>query len=134
MYNGSAIFQHVYATPHEEYYSELYRPQYHYTQARGYASDPNGLVYYKGEYHLFHQDGGKWAHAVSTDLVHWKRLPIAIPWNEMGHAWSGSAVIDHDNSSGLFPEQGSGMIRVLHLLQPIKTEWGSKSGAGLQQG
>ncbi len=70
VYNGSAIFQHVYATPHEEYYSELYRPQYHYTQARGYASDPNGLVYYKGEYHLFHQDGGKWAHAVSTDLVH----------------------------------------------------------------
>ncbi|TYO69852.1 beta-fructosidase [Rossellomorea marisflavi] len=128
VYNGSAIFQHVYATPHEEYYSELYRPQYHYTQARGYASDPNGLVYYKGEYHLFHQDGGKWAHAVSTDLVHWKRLPIAIPWNEMGHAWSGSAVIDHDNSSGLFPEQGSGMIAYYTSFNPSKPNGDQKVG------
>lgn len=127
-YNGSAIFQNVYATPHEDYFNELYRPQYHYTQARGDASDPNGLVYYEGEYHLFHQDGGKWAHAVSTDLVHWKRLPIAIPWNEMGHAWSGSAVIDHDNSSGLFPVEGSGMIAYYTSFNPSKPNGDQKVG------
>lgn len=126
--NGTAYFQHVYATPFDDYYSELYRPQYHFTQARGYASDPNGLVYYEGEYHLFHQDGGKWAHAVSTDLVHWKRLPIAIPWNEMGHAWSGSAVVDKTNASGLFNEEGSGLIAFYTSFNPEKHNGDQKIG------
>ncbi|WP_052737989.1 GH32 C-terminal domain-containing protein [Bacillus sp. SA1-12] len=120
VFNGTAYFQNVYATNYDDYYSELYRPQYHFTQARGAASDPNGLVYYEGEYHLFHQDGGKWAHAVSTDLVHWKRLPIAIPWNEMGHAWSGSAVVDKNNVSGLFDEAGSGLIAFYTSFNPEK--------------
>ncbi|MGM0922265.1 MAG: GH32 C-terminal domain-containing protein [Bacillota bacterium] len=128
VYNGTAYFQHVYATPFDDYYSELYRPQYHFTQARGYASDPNGLVYYEGEYHLFHQDGGKWAHAVSTDLVHWKRLPIAIPWNEMGHAWSGSAVADKTNASGLFDEKGSGLIAFYTSFNPEKHNGDQKIG------
>ncbi|MGG4489822.1 GH32 C-terminal domain-containing protein [Metabacillus idriensis] len=128
VYNGTAYFQHVYAEPHDDYYSELYRPQYHFTQARGYASDPNGLVYYEGEYHLFHQDGGKWAHAVSTDLIHWKRLPIAIPWNEMGHAWSGSAVVDKTNASGLFVEEGSGLIAFYTSFNPEKHNGDQKIG------
>ncbi|WP_299089659.1 GH32 C-terminal domain-containing protein [uncultured Metabacillus sp.] len=120
VYNGTAYFQNIYATNYDDYYSEIYRPQYHYTQARGAASDPNGLVYYEGEYHLFHQDGGKWAHAVSKDLVHWKRLSIAIPWNEMGHAWSGSAVVDKNNVSGLFNEEGSGLIAYYTSFNPAK--------------
>lgn len=133
VYNGTAYFQHVYATQFDEYYEELYRPQYHYTQARGAASDPNGLVYYEGEYHLFHQDGGKWAHAVSTDLVHWKRLPIAIPWNEMGHAWSGSAVVDKDNVSGLFNEEGSGLIAFYTSFNPAKHNGDQKVGVAYSQ-
>ncbi len=48
-------------------------------------------MYYDGEYHLFHQDQGRWAHAVSTDLVHWQALPIALPWNAYGNCWSGLA-------------------------------------------
>lgn len=128
VYNGTAYFQHVYATQFNEYYEELYRPQYHFTQARGSASDPNGLVYYEGEYHLFHQDGGKWAHAVSPDLVHWKRLPIAIPWNEMGHAWSGSAVVDRNNVSGLFNEEGSGLIAFYTSFNPAKHNGDQKVG------
>lgn len=128
VYNGTAFFQHVYGEQHDAYYSELYRPQYHFTQARGYASDPNGLVYYEGEYHLFHQDGGKWAHAVSTDLVHWKRLPIAIPWNEMGHAWSGSAVVDKTNASGLFDKEGSGLIAFYTSFNPEKHNGDQKVG------
>lgn len=127
-YNGSAFFQNVYATNFDDYYEELYRPQYHFTQARSSASDPNGLVYYEGEYHLFHQDGGKWAHAVSTDLVHWKRLPIAIPWNEMGHAWSGSAVVDTKNVSGLFNEEGTGLIAFYTSFNPAKHNGDQKIG------
>ncbi|KAF6604511.1 hypothetical protein H6F38_32715, partial [Paenibacillus sp. EKM208P] len=72
---GTAYFQDTYVTESSQYYNEIYRPQYHYTPIRGSASDPNGLVYFEGEYHLFHQDGGTWAHAVSKDLLNWKRLP-----------------------------------------------------------
>lgn len=108
---GNGYFQNVYMVPASDYYTENYRPDYHYSPARGSASDPNGLVYYEGEYHLFHQDGGTWAHAVSDDLVHWKRLPIALPWNDNGHVWSGSAVADLNNASGLFTGSGgSGLI------------------------
>ncbi|MWV45673.1 DUF1080 domain-containing protein [Paenibacillus sp. HJL G12] len=103
---GTAYFQDVYSTPSEGYYTEKYRPSYHYSPIRGSASDPNGLVYFDGEYHLFHQDGGQWAHAVSKDLVHFKSLPIALPWNDLGHVWSGSAVADTTNASGLFGSSG----------------------------
>jgi levanbiose-producing levanase len=103
---GIAYFQDVYLTMAEDYYSEKYRPNYHYSPIRGSAGDPNGLVYYEGEYHLFHQDGGTWAHAVSSDLVHWKKLPIALPWNDQGHVWSGSVVADLNNESGLFTNSG----------------------------
>ncbi|MGO4548325.1 GH32 C-terminal domain-containing protein [Paenibacillus sp. 2TAB23] len=109
--SGQAYFQNVYLTDASDYYMEKYRPDYHYTPARGSVSDPNGLVYYEGEYHLFHQDGGTWAHAVSEEMVHWKRLPISLPWNELGHVWSGSAVADLNNDSGLFTGSGgTGML------------------------
>lgn len=116
---GSAYFQNIYVTAAADYYTEPYRPAYHYSPARGSASDPNGLVYYEGEYHLFHQDGGTWAHAVSTDLVNWKRLPIALPWNDHGHVWSGSAVADIHNASGLFTESGGkGLIAYYTSFNP----------------
>ncbi|UQZ33359.1 beta-fructosidase [Paenibacillus sp. PK3_47] len=104
--HGTAYFQNTYVTGAGSYNNEKYRPQYHYTPMRGSVSDPNGLVYYEGEYHLFHQDGGTWAHAVSEDMLNWKRLPIALPWNDYGHVWSGSAVADLQNASGLFTDSG----------------------------
>ncbi|MEH7503999.1 GH32 C-terminal domain-containing protein [Neobacillus drentensis] len=117
--SGSAYFQDVYLVPKSSYYKEKYRPDYHYTPARGSVSDPNGLVYYEGEYHLFHQDGGTWAHAVSKDLVNWKRLPIALPWNDHGHVWSGSAVADLNNASGLFANSGGkGLIAYYTSFNP----------------
>lgn len=87
-----------------------WRPQFHYTADSAFLSDPNGLVFYEGEYHLFHQYNPydirsgvpqHWAHAVSRDLVHWERLPIAIYPHGGGNIWSGSAVVDKNNTSGL---------------------------------
>jgi levanbiose-producing levanase len=106
---GTAWFQNVRADSVDQFMNGLYQPGYHYSQNSGNSSDPNGLVFYQGEYHLFHQDRGRWAHAVSTDLLHWKQLPIALPHMAAGESWSGSAVVDAGNASGLFPG-GSGLI------------------------
>lgn len=126
--SGIAYFQDVYITPYASYYTEKYRPQYHYSPIRGSASDPNGLVYFEGEYHLFHQDGGQWAHAVSRDLIHWKRLPIALPWNDLGHVWSGSAVADTTNASGLFGSSGGkGLIAYYTSYNPDRHNGNQKS-------
>jgi sucrose-6-phosphate hydrolase SacC (GH32 family) len=91
-------------------YHESYRPQFHFSPAKGWMNDPNGLVFFDGEYHLFFQHNPEslkqtplmsWGHAVSPDLVHWKQLPIALaPDDHDGWIWSGSAVVDWNNTSG----------------------------------
>ncbi len=128
--SGEAVFQDTYLTPEEDYYGEAYRPAYHYSPQRGSASDPNGMIYYKGEYHLFHQDGGRWAHAVSTDLMHWRSLPIALDWNKLGHIWSGSAIADPDNVSGLFDgsPDGGGLIAYYTSYNPDAPNGNQKIG------
>src|SRR6476660_20598 len=89
-------------------YHELYRPQFHFTPARNWMNDPNGPIYYHGQYHLFFQYNPSgttwgnisWGHAVSPDLVHWKELPIAIPDDANEYVFSGSVVYDEHNTSG----------------------------------
>ena len=91
-----------------EYYREKYRPQFHFTPRMNWMNDPNGLVYFDGEYHLFYQHNPhgnswghmSWGHAVSTDLVHWKHLPIALHEEYGVMIFSGCCVIDHKNTSG----------------------------------
>ena len=88
---------------------EKYRPQFHFTPEKNWVNDPNGMVYYKGVYHLFFQyspdasvwSNISWGHATSKDLVHWERKPIAIYPDSLGLIFSGSAVVDKNNTSGL---------------------------------
>jgi len=94
----------------EPSYDQAWRPQYHFTPPQNFMNDANGTVFYKGEYHLFYQYNPEgqvwghmsWGHAVSTDMVHWQNLPVALredPGNYM--VYSGSAVVDWENSSEL---------------------------------
>ncbi|AHV95826.1 glycoside hydrolase family 32 protein [Paenibacillus sabinae] len=94
-----------------ETYHELYRPQYHLTPPEGPMSDPNGMVFYEGEYHQFYQFTGRWGHAVSRDLLHWEHLPLALVTDDLGDIWSGSAVVDWNDSSGFFGG-GSGLVAI----------------------
>lgn len=90
-------------------YRESHRPQLHFSPPAKWMNDPNGMFYYEGEYHLFYQyypdstvwGPMHWGHAVTTDLVHWEHLPIALYPDSLGYIFSGSAVVDWHNTSGL---------------------------------
>ena len=93
----------------EDLYRERYRPQFHFSARRGWINDPDGPVYHKGVYHLFyqhnpygwtHDNNMYWGHAVSTDLVHWEEQAEALAPDELGAIYSGSAVVDWNNTTG----------------------------------
>lgn len=87
---------------------EPWRPAYHFTPERHWINDPNGLVWFDGEYHLYFQHNPfgnqwghmSWGHAVSTDLLHWRELLVALPEDERVSIYSGSVVVDATNTAG----------------------------------
>jgi fructan beta-fructosidase len=110
----------------ETYYTEAYRPQYHFTPEEKWMNDPNGLVYQDGTYHLFYQHYPDstvwgpmhWGHAVSKDMMHWKHKPIALYPDDNGLIFSGSAVVDVNNTSGFGTADNPPLVAIFtyHLM------------------
>jgi sucrose-6-phosphate hydrolase SacC (GH32 family) len=106
--------------PSQDLYREPWRPQFHFTPAKNWMNDPNGMVYYDGEYHLFYQYnpfGDKWGHmswghAVSRDLVRWEHLPVALREENDVMIFSGSAVVDWRNTSGFGKDKKPPLVAI----------------------
>ena len=97
---------------------EQYRPVYHHTPAYGWMNDPNGMFYKDGVWNLYFQhnpygsqwENMTWGHSTSTDLVHWKYEGDAVESDALGTVFSGSAVVDKENTSGF----GKGAVIALY--------------------
>ena len=101
-------------------YEEPFRPQFHFSPEKKWMNDPNGMVYYKGIYHLFYQyypndivwGPMHWGHTTSTDLIHWTSKKIALFPDKLGLIFSGSAVVDLKNTSGLGTKENPAMVAI----------------------
>ena len=97
---------------------EQYRPVYHHTPAYGWMNDPNGMFYKDGVWNLYFQhnpygsqwENMTWGHSTSTDLVHWKFQGDPVQPDALGTVFSGSAVVDKENTSGF----GKGAVIALY--------------------
>ncbi len=107
---------------------EKHRPEFHFTPDSMWMNDPNGMVFYKDTYHLFYQyypnstvwGPMHWGHAVSKDMVSWEHKPVALYPDEFGYIFSGSAVLDEHNTSGLGSEQNPPLVAIFTYHDPIK--------------
>ncbi|MDR2919530.1 MAG: DUF4980 domain-containing protein [Tannerella sp.] len=115
-----SIYQADEIAGQENLYKETNRPQLHFTPKRGWHNDPNGLIYYEGEYHLFYQhnpyerdwENMHWGHAISKDLIHWEEIQEALYPDEHGTMFSGSAVIDYNNTAGFNKGKTPAMVAI----------------------
>ena len=104
----------------DELYREPMRGQFHFSPRRGWNNDPNGMVFYKGEYHLFFQHNPygwawgnmHWGQAVSKDMVHWQEIRDQLLPDEMGPMFSGSAVVDWNNTSGFGSKENPPLVLI----------------------
>lgn len=108
--------------------ADRYRPIYHYVNPEGNLNDPNGLSYWRGNWHLFYQayppedPRQHWGHAVSTDLVHWRDLPYAIYPNPEKQVYSGSALVEDDRVIAMYHGTGVGNM-VAVSSDPLLLNW-----------
>jgi len=117
------------------FYSEKYRPQFHFSPEKSWTNDPNGLVFYKGEYHLFYQyypdstiwGPMHWGHAISRDLMHWEDLPVALYPDSLGYIFSGSAVADTANTSGLGTKDNPPLVAIFTYHNPVLEKRGTNN-------
>ncbi|MDO3624831.1 glycoside hydrolase family 32 protein [Mucilaginibacter sp. BT774] len=115
-------------------YKEQYRPQIHFSPPAHWMNDPNGMVFYKGTYHLFYQYYPKatvwgpmhWGHATSVDMIHWKNKPVALYPDSLGYIFSGSAVVDFNNTSGLGKNGRPPLVAIFTHHDPVKEKAGRK--------
>ncbi len=121
-------------------YDEKYRPQFHFSPRRGWTNDPNGLVFYKGRYHLFYQHnpfGVKWGnmtwgHATSPDLLHWTEAPDALTPDPLGTIFSGSGAVDRNNTTGFQTDpQGEPPLVFMFTYNGPNTRYGNKASQAL---
>ena len=114
-------------------YNEPYRPQIHFSPAAHWMNDPNGMVFNNGIYHLFYQyypdstvwGPMHWGHATSTDLIHWTNQPIALYPDSLGYIYSGSAVVDKNNTSG-FGKGGKAPLVAIYTSHNMEEERAGK--------
>ena len=106
-------------------FTEEFRPRAHFTPEKNWINDPNGLLYYKGKYHLFYQHNPSgilwgnmsWGHSVSSDLLQWEHLPVAIGCTDTTGIFSGSAVVDFTNSSGFGSIENPALVAIYTVHQ-----------------
>ncbi len=116
---------------------EMHRPQFHFAPKAHWMNDPNGMVFHKGVYHLFFQyypdstvwGPMHWGHATSKNLVDWEEQPIALYPDSLGYIFSGSAVVDEHNTSGLGENGKAPMVAIFTHHNPE----GEKSGSSIYQ-
>ena len=115
---------------------ERFRPRVHFSLLENWTGEPSGVIYYEGEYHLFFQYNPKqavfgninWGHAISTDLIHWEQLPVAIsPESSTAQVLSGSVVADIQNTSGLGSKANPALITFYTIHDPAKADNNKKS-------
>ena len=112
-------------------YDQDLRSQFHFSSIKGWNNDPNGMVYYAGEYHLYFQHNPEsvkwgnmtWGHAVSKDMVHWNQLNHAILPYRDGTIFSGTAIVDHNNTLGKNTQENKAIVAFYTHAQSSKENW-----------
>ena len=119
------------------YYNEPHRPQVHFSPKANWMNDPNGMVFFNNNYHLFYQyypdstvwGPMHWGHATSKDLVHWDHQPVALYPDTLGYIFSGSAVADVNNTSGFGKDGKIPLVAIFTHHDPV----GEKAGTGTHE-
>ena len=132
--NSEETSEEITQTEGEENSDEAYRPNFHFTPEKNWMNDPNGMFYLDGTYHLYFQyypDDNvwgpmHWGHATSKDMITWEEQEIALFPDEKGYIFSGSAVVDKENTSGFGEDGKTPVVAIFTYHEPKGAEKGEK--------